>query len=128
MNEETARQQCYADKAEANTKSPRPNAAFCGVVCGDERRLEQLVRCYVAEGQLCVFSFFFPPPFFLPLSLLSNAESHDSANPLPLPPHILRYCYDIVTAVAGGGCYGNRVMIGGAVCCQEACWGSWMGG
>lgn len=94
-------------------------------MCVDKRRLEQLVRCYVAEGQLCVFSFF-SPLFFLPLSLLSNAKSHDSAN--PLPPHILRYRYDIVTAVAGGGSHGNRVMIGGAVRCQEACWGSWTGG
>lgn len=34
MNEETAQQQCYADKAEANTKSPRPNAVFRGDVCG----------------------------------------------------------------------------------------------
>lgn len=34
MNEETAQQQCYADKAEANTKSQRPNAGFRGVVCG----------------------------------------------------------------------------------------------
>lgn len=73
-----------------------------------------------------IFASFLSSP--LSLSLLSNAESHDSANPLPLPPHILRYCYDIMMAVAGGGCHGNRVMIGGAVRCQEACWGSWMGG
>ena len=26
MTEESAQQQCYADKAEANTKSPRPDA------------------------------------------------------------------------------------------------------
>ena len=37
MTEESAQQQCYADKAEANTKSPRPDARsvfVCVCVCG----------------------------------------------------------------------------------------------
>lgn len=66
---------------------------------------------------MCVFFFSFYPP--------SNAEEPPFGQP---PPPILRYCYDIVMAVAGGRRHGNQVMIGGAVRCQEACWGRWVGG
>lgn len=82
MNEEKAQQQCYADKAEANTTSPRPNAVFCGCVC--EWRLEQLVRCYVAEGQLCVLSIFFSSFLSSPLSL-SSLTLRATTRPTPSP-------------------------------------------
>lgn len=100
---------------------------FGGCVRG-RAATEQLVWCCVAEGQLCVR--FPPPPKTPPPSRCSptlRATTRPTPPP-PLPPHVLRYCYDIVTAVAGGGCHGNRVMIGGAVRCQEACWWSWVGG
>lgn len=64
-----------------------------------------------------------PPPPFLPRLTPLRAESHDTGQ----TPHTsLCFCYDIVTAVAGGGCHGNLEMIGSAVHWQEARWGRGM--
>lgn len=64
-----------------------------------------------------------PPPPFVPRLTPLRAESHDTGQ----TPHTsLCFCYDIVTAVAGGGCHGNLEMIGSAVHWQEARWGRGM--
>lgn len=69
------------------TKLKQPSPVSGGDVCVDVWRLEQLVWCYIAEGQLCVFSFIFTSFLSSPLSLLSKAGSHD----FPPPPLLLWY-------------------------------------
>lgn len=87
---------------------------FCG--CEHGRAATGAAGAMLRRWRAAVCALFSSSP--PPLPLFSN-----SADPLPRPPHIIRYCYDIVTAVAGGRCHGNRVMIGGAVRSQEARWG-----
>lgn len=98
MDQERTSRNVMQTKPERIGAGPVAVFGVCVGVCADEWRLEQLVRCYVAEGQLCVFFIFFLLFSFFPS--LSPLMLRATTRPTP-SPFLLHYCYDIVTAVAG---------------------------